>query len=951
MIASILWKEYREQRPAWFGLASVGAAALLGVPLVTLSGGLSAHPETRDALCALTGPVAWAYGLICGAMLLVMEREVGTLSFLDALPGWRLRLWLAKCLAGVVLVVAQVAALTALAAAGQVFEDWLRLVETVGWMLAAGLCGLAWGLLFSAFGRSVMTQILLALAGLLPAWIVASFAMGVTGLIASRVLGLSEPLVPALAAGGLALLFVPASFAGSALLFTRLDRQRLKPPRPRARQRRWRVGLSALLWLTWRQARGFAAGLAVFALLLGLIVLIQPVTLWPLATLVVGVLCGVTTFAGEQEGPFRFLGDQRFPLGRLWLVKIGVHFAIAVGAALIVLLPSLVAAMAGYPPAWHQYQAYFYMGQIFHSGLLAALCPPPIFLATWLVYGFSTGCLCGLLFRSGLAAGVFALATAAVLSAIWVPSMLGGGLNLWQVFGPPVVLLAATRLMLRPWAAGRIASWTTTARLAPCLLFAWLWIAFGLGYRVWEVPEVPAKYDLDQFRASLPKPEDDEAGRLVRNAFARFAERSAEPGPAKPARPVPPQDRPALSRLQARLLGVVWYGWPAGDLELGRSLDRLCDDEWLKELTTAADLPTGMVQDPRRLTAAGASHAPGPALPIAIALAAHGLQEQARGDDVAFVEDLRVGLSLSRALRNHATRADVGQGKTVEFVLLTAADRWLESLNGRPGLLKRALRILSSHLEETAVEGDDRVLVDYLIARNTLDDPLDWLTDDLSGWEDAERRNDPGARAEAQWVALARLVPWEHARQNRMLRVAFEGNAAERQCLYGLWLPRAMLGSVDRLGPGNGTFDYDPFNRCRAPAMQLKLALRWYQAERGKPADRLEELVPKYLPAIPSDPYQPEQPFHYRLSHGEEMEWPPATAEGGPPTPPAPAPGPGMPPAAPASRKVRRGQGVLWSVGVDQHDDGGVRQTAADLYAPSLGADVIFLVPLPPDDR
>ena len=228
---------------------------------------------------------------------------------------------------------------------------------------------------------------------------------------------------------------------------------------------------------------------------------------------------------------------------------------------------------------------------------------------------------------------------------------------------------------------------------------------------------------------------------------------------------------------------------------------------------------------------------------------------------------------------------------------------------------------------------------------------MDWLTDDLSGRETADRRNDPVARNEAQWVALARLVPWEHARQERMLRVLFEGDAVEGRCLYGLWAPRAMLGSINRLGPGNGTFDYDPFNRCRAPALRLKLALRWYQAERGRPADGLEELVPKYLPAIPFDPYQPERPFHYRLSGGEEIEWPPATAEGGPPTPPAPAPGPGMPPAAQPSRKIRPGQGVLWSVGADQHDDGGVRQTAADMYSPNLGADVIFLVPPPPDNQ
>ena len=51
--------------------------------------------------------LSWTYGLICGAMLLAGERGVGTLPFLDALPGLRWRLWLAKCLAGLLLVFAK----------------------------------------------------------------------------------------------------------------------------------------------------------------------------------------------------------------------------------------------------------------------------------------------------------------------------------------------------------------------------------------------------------------------------------------------------------------------------------------------------------------------------------------------------------------------------------------------------------------------------------------------------------------------------------------------------------------------------------------------------------------------------------------------------------------------------------------------------------------------------
>src|SRR5205814_4701245 len=103
----------------------------------------------------------------------------------------------------------------------------------------------------------------------------------------------------------------------SAARFTRLDRNRLRPS-PQAEKapdptRRVRVAWQVLFWLAWRQARGFAVGMAVFAMLLGLLVLAEAVLLWPLATLLIGVLCGATAFADEQQGPFRFLGDQRLP--------------------------------------------------------------------------------------------------------------------------------------------------------------------------------------------------------------------------------------------------------------------------------------------------------------------------------------------------------------------------------------------------------------------------------------------------------------------------------------------------------------------------------------------------------------------------------------------------------------------------------------------------------------
>jgi hypothetical protein len=121
---------------------------------------------------------------------------------------------------------------------------------------------------------------------------------------------------------------------------------------------------------------------------------------------------------------------------------------------------------------------------------------------------------------------------------------------------------------------------------------------------------------------------------------------------------------------------------------------------------------------------------------------------------------------------------------------------------------------------------------------------------------------------------------------------------------------------------------------------RLMVALRLYQSEKNKPATALEQLVPGYIDAIPPDPFDG-QPIRYRLSKGEKIVWPRERGQalgGGAPEMPA-APGLGDPVVAPQepTREVPAGQGILWSVGEDGHDNGGHRQ----------GDDLIFLVPLP----
>src|SRR5262249_52669307 len=118
---------------------------------------------------------------------------------------------------------------------------------------------------------------------------------------------------------------------------------------------------------------------------------------------------------------------------------------------------------------------------------------------------------------------------------------------------------------------------------------------------------------------------------------------------------------------------------------------------------------------------------------------------------------------------------------------------------------------------------------------------------------------------------------------------------------------------------------------CRVRGTRLQLALALYQAREGKPAAGLDDLVPRYLPALPRDPFSPDgQCYSYRVSEGEDIEWGPQFGDG-------------------PLRHVAAGQGVVWSVGVDLTDNGGHRQGATvPLRAGpegQKGADWIFVVP------
>jgi len=925
MIGALVWKEYREQRSIWLTLAILAVLALVVLPLV-----YTPEPRLergfRQSLASVALVIGATYALVCGAMLMAGEAEARTQGLLDALPAPRMALWLGKLVAGVTLVAAQLALLVALVLAGGLVPAEDRAVGGALLGLLAAL-GLTWGMLSSAGARTVLGAVGRALFGI----VVLAPALALVLACPAAALALLfrvEPPSRNLFLVVLAALWLLPPLPLSALIYTRLDRARRRGAPDLGRSiGRWGAWRQSA-WLAWRQTRGLVPGLTLFALFAGCFVISRGLILWPLLTLTVGAVCGVTAFLDEQHGAYRFLGDQRFPLGRVWLVKVGVRLVLGLVTLGVMLLPLVVASMAraAYGPSDSQ-EMPLVVGAMGGPELIRVL-PMFVFFAGPMVTGLAVGHLVGLLFRKGLVALVVAVGLSILLVAVWWPSILAGGLHAWQVFAPALVLLAGGRLLLPCWAGDRLLSWGAAARLIVTAAAALGLVAAGLWYRAVELPDVPEPANFAAWEAGLPPPEQNKGGQLVRRGLAQFADvrRSLPERMAKGA--LGPGARPAGEQFQFQAEQVAMEGWRERFPELPGWLDEVFKGDWHRELAKAADCPVGMVEDPRRFNLNAAWRNYENARAAAALLAARGLQRQKAHDDpAAFVGYLRTGLALARHMAHNATYAGAWSALGVERVMLVALERWLEALGDRPDLLRQVLAVVREHASAGPTDDAATLRAEYLIARDGLDQPIDWV-----GYLNRPVLGLGGHEQDAEVLLAAWNLPWERARRERLLRMAFWGKdlvPPETLRYLDVVVPNALPRGRES---GRGAVRA----RANRAAAQLLVALRLYQAEKGQPAPSLAALVPDYLPALPLDPFDG-QPFRYRISKGADIEWP--VGDQGH--------------AGGAGPEVRAGQGVIWSVGEDRRDDGGSRQArrADGSGTCSPDEDLIWLVPAPAKKR
>ncbi|HEX3150675.1 MAG TPA: ABC transporter permease [Gemmataceae bacterium] len=857
MIRAFIWKEWREQRTVAAAILAFGAAAMfLTVQLTADSSG----PKSIEAL----GPrelmaVALAYlaGAVSGAILLADEKEVGTLEFLDTLPSRRRTLWLGKTIAGLLIAIAQCVVLGLLSIAIGCYDEHLGPLAYGLLVIFVGLMSFSWGLFGSALARSTLGAVFQGSISSVAVGVV--LAMIFVGVFGARVFSRG----PSLQVLAFYVAWVGLGVLGSAYLFTGMDRRRL--PRPAKvtdasthARKPWFAGVRALGWLSIRQAVYVAAGVSAAGLLIGLIVLspdVYALFVWPGATLMLGVLAGVTTLGEEQvRGVARFWAERRLPLGRLWFVKTIIHFAIACGGALILFLLIFATSLANAPMP------------LFRSRLTIELRPELWrFLFLTLVYGFVVGLLSSMIFRKTVVAGLVATVCATALTGLIFPSVIGGGAHWWQVWAPAAVLLLTARVVLNSWATERIALRGPVLRVVGGGVLAVGILGIGIGYRVLEIPVSADRLEESGYVDTLPTDTINDPGRKVKAAASQYRKaaediRSLYPSPNG----LPPVVKQGIVTVDSNdpLIRVARIGWTFEGEGLGPWLDRVFSSDWMKNLDEAADRPLGIFEDPRNLNAYDTFESLGQLREMCYALLARGLQRQQAGDNPAYCQLLRGGLTAARTARNGGGRECAIAGLDCEAILLGGLGEWLNRYGGNANLLRDLLRELERHEREMPVGLEDVQWAEQVILRNTLERLSFWLPIQLGEQRTAVvESRDPKADAEANLIGFAWTVPWERARRERLVRL--QSVAPVNQAwLSGLHRPSAWR--VDRVDRLTGL---DRRGLAIRRLAQLQVALRLFQLEHQRSASALVELVPAFMPNIPIDPYT-RDPFSYRVSDG-----------------------------------------------------------------------------------
>jgi hypothetical protein len=442
------------------------------------------------------------------------------------------------------------------------------------------------------------------------------------------------------------------------------------------------------------------------------------------------------------------------------------------------------------------------------------------------------------------------------------------------------VLLTA-RLAMRPWVSGRLLS--RRPILGVC--FAAAFIVFSQLAFFWnratEIADVGEPFDVKAYIATLPSPEENESGTLIRKAFADLKEHRKKVADQM-GRPNDPKglavDAKSVDQAYNAILhDILQNGWMENmeNKDFDRWLDEIFKGEWAGEVQRATQLPLGVVQDPRIVNLSTALSPIGNSWEIAPLFIARSLQLQARGDLRSSLHQLEMLLAIARLAKNNADSILFTIGEVTERFALSSYCKWLEKVSLNKELMRAGLDILQRH-EAANPSIENNIKAEYLMTMKSLTDSPDGPNDSSSPPTLTENlhklRN-----------AVSRL-PWEDERQDRIFhaavaadlgfRVKIHGDVERRKWETTLVGPRLSNAYTVQSICGERWWQSQSAKDLRLlHAVEIVTALALYYADHHKAPAQLDELVPAYVASLSFDPVT-NRAFGYRISKGEKIDLP-----------------------------------------------------------------------------
>lgn len=962
MIRSLLWKDAREHFATVLTLCLGGIGFMIGIGgLMALEpGNTPMRTAQATGLCILL--LAPGIALLLGSLFLGSDKENGVSAWLDSLPEPAWKIWLARNAFAIVSQLVLVAAWGIFWLVIYAPREKLLEPEMVVVLLFCSLVGIAWGQWGMHRSRTVFGGFGNGLLGLVGAGIGVYAVVAVLIyllFIAGKGFGLEDRylLNPEIAGFALMVVILCLPFIW---VFLGLYRDwgitsRASHPLVSTTLKLWWVSIQSL-------TRPFLI-MAAIGLVLGFM-LSESFLIWPIWSLSMGVVSGLCVLSLDQNGPGQFHGSMR--AFRPFLLDLRAIPAFVLGL-IVNLMPMLPLGISAIFRGIMRQGPDQHLAELFWPGI-GQFIPFGAYVCLWWGAGFGTALWCSFFLEKSVVAFVVSWGLGALVSSVWVPALFGGSLSVLWIFGLVAVFWFLGRYLYRGFVSQNLAK---AGPQSFALMVACVGLFCGLGIVNRMYPsrgQAEDPFSLEEISQELkntnPKLEDEIRRHLVDTRRGtvggsqfQFLPESAE-----------------------ILLNSPVSGWSEKVIHYLKDVAPKNSKELAGEWTVPEQVVAlfGITQAGRVLSEPYYWINEGQYISMQMqSRGIYALWEASRGTKGAeekFANEIDRILYLGECLAHKSHAQNFNYGESLERFAYQMVDYHLSQ--NKP--TEVGLSALAKVLEKVGARSKQvkpmTREVGFWISRKSNENRSFWRKIHSQGPTFADK---PWVDAYWQLVDFALSAPWEKERARKLVNNWFSSNpptdryGPQVQYDYELDLiPYWHLNTWNTPGP-NRRHSIEQRGQMTEVIHNLAktaVALKRFRIAKGAWPKALSELSPAYLKEVPKDPYSqgdfgfrifeavkplkvaPDKPGSVGPAGAGEGDSTPGEAVAG--MPPGAAAGMGgfpdslqLPDSGEMEIPLVPGTLVLWSVGPDKTEQGGLR---SDLSALATGLPIhsrlVFLV-------